>query len=351
MNSDSAPLDAPRAARGLSKPIWALVKWALFAVVLAFVGRHAYRLWGQVDPQAVRLNWGWLALALVVSIAGWVPSAIFWRQLMAILNAHAPWLETLAAYYCGHLGKYVPGKATTLVVRAAMLRPCGVPAAVAAFAATMETLTYIAAGTATAVALLPRMLADAPRFRELAAGWSAGYLRLMFPLLAVAISVTGLVVFSRLSRWMARRVRARVPGAASLDQPVPARFYVASFAAFLAAWWLQGAVLGLTLQAISVEPVDWRRLPDWTGDSAVALVGGFLAVFAPGGLGVREGLLMELLHEQVGPHEAVLATVLVRVVSFVGEVLASATLYAMVRGARSKIDGGWQAGPRRPPVS
>jgi hypothetical protein len=99
------------------------------------------------------------------------------------------------------------------------------------------------------------------------------------------------------------------------------------FAGFVAAWWLQGLALGLTIHAVSTEPWKWDDWPFWTGSSAVAMVGGFLAFFAPGGLGVREGLLMELLERQLGPREAVLVALLLRGVSLVGEILVALALY------------------------
>ena len=69
----------------------------------------------------------------------------------------------------------------------------------------------------------------------------------------------------------------------------------------------------------------------WTGAAAISMVGGFLAVFAPGGLGVREGLLMEILRHQAGPHEAVAAAVLLRAVNLAGELLVAGALYLVVR--------------------
>jgi hypothetical protein len=53
---------------------------------------------------------------------------------------------------------------------------------------------------------------------------------------------------------------------------------------------------------------------------------GFVAVFAPAGLGVREGALMEILGPQIGP-TAVVAAVLLRIVCLVSEVLAALALY------------------------
>ena len=103
---------------------------------------------------------------------------------------------------------------------------------------------------------------------------------------------------------------------------------------FLAAWWIQGLALGLTIQAVSAEPVNWGDWPFWTGAAAVAVVGGFVAIFSPGGLGVREGLLMELLSRQLGPHEAVAVAMLLRGVMLAGEILAAVGLYYAVAGGR-----------------
>jgi uncharacterized membrane protein YbhN (UPF0104 family) len=80
--------------------------------------------------------------------------------------------------------------------------------------------------------------------------------------------------------------------------------------------------------------VNWGDWPFWTATAAVALVGGFLAVFTPGGLGVREGLMMELLTRQIGPHEAVLVAVLMRGVALASEILAAGALYYGVAGVK-----------------
>ncbi len=71
---------------------------------------------------------------------------------------------------------------------------------------------------------------------------------------------------------------------------------------------------------------DLSQWPLWTAAVAAAITGGFLAVFAPGGLGVREALLFEALKDQLGP-QAVAVAVLMRVVSMIGELSAAAVLW------------------------
>ena len=47
---------------------------------------------------------------------GWLPSVWFWRSLMGSLGGRVTFADAARAYYCGHLGKYVPGKAMVLVI-------------------------------------------------------------------------------------------------------------------------------------------------------------------------------------------------------------------------------------------
>ncbi|HTI50315.1 MAG TPA: hypothetical protein VL475_05170, partial [Planctomycetaceae bacterium] len=125
----------PSATRPPASPrrwLWPTLKWGLFFVVLAFVGLHAAKLWGEFDSRTLRLRWGWLALATVVSVAGWLPSVWYWRRLLGALGARPEGGQLLRAYYCGHPGKYVPGKAMVILIRATLLVPSGVPAATTA---------------------------------------------------------------------------------------------------------------------------------------------------------------------------------------------------------------------------
>ncbi|MGE5194400.1 MAG: lysylphosphatidylglycerol synthase transmembrane domain-containing protein [Deltaproteobacteria bacterium] len=317
--------------RGLiAKSVWAVVKWGMFLAVLIFVGRHGYKLWTEVDSHPTRLSWGWLALATATSVAAWLPSVWYWRKLILNLGMRPPWPQVFRSYYCGHLGKYLPGKAAAIVIRAALIRDAGVPAAAAALTVTVESLTYMCAGTLLAILLFSWLAPYLPAW--IAAGAAHPLRRGILIFLILCGGVAGLAVVVR----SYDRLLAMFRGAAAESLPpravAPVRTSLAGVVVFLAAWWIQGLTLGLTIQAASPEPVNWGDWPFWTGTAAVALVGGFVAVFTPGGLGVREGLLMELLSRQLGPHEAVLVAVLMRGVALAGEILIAGALYYGVAG-------------------
>jgi hypothetical protein len=60
-------------SRNIFTGLWPILKWVMFVAVVVFVARHGYGLWNQVEGHATRLNWGWLALAAVMSVVAWLP--------------------------------------------------------------------------------------------------------------------------------------------------------------------------------------------------------------------------------------------------------------------------------------
>lgn len=338
MPAHEAADGAARQPGGWRSRAYAVLAWGLFLAVIGFVGRYAWNLWHQVGAGPARVSWSWAAAAAGASIVAWLPSCWYWRYLLQRHAGRLPAVAVLRAYYCGHLGKYVPGKAAAIVIRTALLRPLGVPVAVGAYTATLEALVYMASGAVLAAALAPLTGGlDGPLGRGLAAlNWHGATRWLgrapewltVLPLVAAVAAVTALAL-------LAGRLERFAHSATAREEPqLPSRgawvFRVLSgFLPFLAAWWLQGLVLGLTLRAAGAGAFNLADWPDWTFDAAVAMLGGFVAAFAPGGLGVREGLLLLLL-EPAAPRQAVLAAALWRAASLAGEAAVATVLYYVV---------------------
>src|SRR5579872_1541512 len=322
---------------GIRRRLWAILKWTMFLAVLFYVARHGYALWNKAERATMPISWGWLALAAVSSVAAWLPSVWYWRRLMARMGKTAPWPQVFRAYYCGHLGKYVPGKAAVFVIRAALLKDAGVAAVISALSVLVKSLTDIWAGAIVALLLFP---IEARRLPEHWPEWIAvGAQDLLGPF-GVAAIVAAVGAFALISIiWWNHRVQGFFIAGGGLPMTSAGslmRMIFEGALVFLPAWWIQGLTLGLVIRAFSSGPWVWGDWPFWTGTAAAAIVGGFLVLFAPGGLGVREGLLMELLAPQLGPHQAVVVALAWRGVSLAGEILAAGALYYAVAGAKTE---------------
>ncbi len=349
MRAPLTPAIALLAAAGSALPnrikfLWPIVKWAMFLAVLGFVARHGYVLWtdprwATVDHQAVHLHWGWLALATVTATVAWLPSAWFWRRLLSNLGPTPAWPQLLKSYYCGHLGKYLPGKAAAIVIRTALIKEAGVSPVPAAVSVTVESATYMWAGTLLVVILFPSLAHYLPQQIVAAAG--DPFRRAGLATLVVCGGLAGLALLMRHSYRLTTMFRGAAGDLPAASSDAPVRTALTGVVVFLAAWWIQGLALGFTIAAVTGRPLAWQDWPFWTATAAVALIGGFVAVFTPGGLGVREGLLMEILSRQLGPHEAVLVAILLRGAALAGEILTAGALYYAVNGKKGgeKVKG------------
>jgi uncharacterized membrane protein YbhN (UPF0104 family) len=275
---------------------------------------------------------GWLVLSGLAYAVGWLPSVWFWRRMIKRVGGKVRFDDAARAYYCGHLGKYVPGKATVLILRSAMLKDRGVLVSVSVLTATCETLMMMATGTALAVALLPwlirpEQLADWPAWLRsvVATPWLpgvivAGVCLLLSPLIASLLT------------WLAVKFTPKGILEGESRVRITPKLVIQGLAAFAGSWIMHGLSLGLSVRAVS-DTVSLASWPVWTGGVAAATVAGFAAVFAPGGLGVREGLLMAVLANQhdVTNGQAVVVPLLLRAVWFISEICVAIVLYYSIR--------------------
>ena len=148
------------ATNSSKRRLWTVAKWLLCLAVIGFVGKRGYELW-QRDTVELEVQPLWLVLAGFVYVIGWFPSVWFWREAARRLGGDVSIMAAARAYYCGHLGKYIPGKAMVLVIRGCMVADQGSPMRIGMLTAAYETLVMMGAGLAFGVALSPQLFANA----------------------------------------------------------------------------------------------------------------------------------------------------------------------------------------------
>lgn len=343
---------------------WPAIKILFTVAILIAVGRYFYReLRSAYDEGILSRSFhpGWLVLAGGLYILGLGCSAWFWIRLMRSLSERPPILPSIRAYYLGHMGKYLPGKAWALVLRATLARSAGVGLGVAGVTSLYEVLTTMAAGALLAIVVFA---VDAPD-RLPPGDWSglsrlftqqspdpAGVDRKVLVVLALAmLMMVGLpiipVVFNRLIRRLRslKNLMARQPQS---ETALPARLHIRmsvlleGLGMTACGWMLLGASLWAVLQAVLEEP-RMMSLPEWGRLSAIlslSYVAGFIIVLIPSGLGVREFflhlfLIPELSRQWTDPASsvatAVWAVLLLRVVWTTAEIVTVGIVYGFPR--------------------
>jgi hypothetical protein len=254
---------ATRAARVLGT----LLAVGLVALLLVRLAQ----LWNEHPVPLGDADWPLLVLALAVSGAAMTAYGAVWPTTFRALGAEPP-AGLLAAFYAGQLAKYLPGGAWQYVGRASLAARLGVPFRLGAGSLLLEAACSLAAAAVVA----SFVLATTPVLGAAAAA---------IALLGVGAAELG----GRLH--VVRRVVADLGALRSAT------------ARYLLVWIVFGAAFWLT--AAALYSVSISQLPLYTGVFAAAWAAGFVVVFAPGGLGVREAVIVGLLRGRLGESEAI----------------------------------------------
>jgi uncharacterized membrane protein YbhN (UPF0104 family) len=242
----------------------------------------------------------WLAYGLL--IAGWRILLRGWGQQLS--------LKTAARIWClSNLGRYLPGKVWSIAGLAVLAPRAGVAGwAAAASAVAMQALA-VGTGVAVVAATSP---GAAPPVRLAVA-------------FAIAMGSVFLLTARPLTAAVARATAGRLP-----VTPLPTSAVVFGAGAALASWFLYGAAFWLI--TLGFTPATPTTLTMAVGSFTAGYIVGLLALFTPGGLGVREMVLVGLLTPAVGGGPAIVVAVASRLLLTLTEVVAALATLAFGRG-------------------
>jgi uncharacterized membrane protein YbhN (UPF0104 family) len=336
---------------------WPVLRFLLVIAIVIAVGRQFAgdlrrpELW----RRSIRAEWLALAGLLYLVSLGFI--ACYWYRMLRMLGQQVPFLAAIRAHYCGQLGKYLPGKAWALVVRASVVRDSvrleigivssfyevltsmatGVLLAALLFIVTAGSTSFTEASLGESLELLWRLLGDLILSREpkmAALDVPSSILLCLVLLLPLGIPILP-PVFNRLAHRLTKPFRQE--GAAPLPR-MESRSLLEGMVLSSGCWFLMGTSLWSTLRAVGVEqPWTWETLAHNTASMAVSYVAGFVILFIPSGLVVREFFLTLLLlprliplvqgNERDARDAVVLAVILLRLAWTAAELVIVGILY------------------------
>lgn len=310
--------DVPRSSRWR---IWITAgKVLLCALVVAAVTWALIRQFQKVQWSQVRFEPGPSILGVFALLAvGCMRLAASWTLLTAYghpLN----WRIQVSTAWVPQLGKYLPGGIASVAGVVYILRRYNVPGAVALGAVVLLDGLAVIAGL---IVSTPLLLWGPVRHR-MPEAWIFSLL-----LTAIGLFVIHPRIFVAMLNWILRKLRR---------QPIPAAPPVAGYIwpvlAIFAQWLFAGTALWLL--TLSLTPVSITMIPLFIASAALAITLSFLAPFAPGGIGIREGLYLITIGPAVGPAAAIVVLAM-RVLQTLVEIGLAAIGLIVLRKAENPI--------------
>jgi hypothetical protein len=314
----------PRMSQAMRQRLWLAARTVLAVAIVIGVTQKFMRI--LEDPEFANfrfsIRYELLIPAGILYLIAHCFWASFWVRLLKAEGVSVTWYAGLRAYFVSQFGKYIPGKVMVIVIRVGMLQNSKGTSLAVAVTATFETLTSMASGALLGVLLLP-YLGVLP---VSVSGKSSA-------LMVVAALPVALGVLNK----MAARMVARKRGPDALPLPAPSLWLLTQGLLHgVCGWCLLGLSLVLVVESVSMNVLGIsENYPVYLGAVTLSYVVGFVILFAPGGLGVREFILMATL----APHftvfldpataegVAIVIALLLRLSWSVGEIVMALTLY------------------------
>jgi glycosyltransferase 2 family protein len=288
-------LGASVADRASERRVRVLAQVLLVAAAV-FVVLRVRSLWHGGHIELADVDWAALAGSFVLAAAGTAAGALIWLVILDGLGVK-PRLRWAGLFFQAQLGKYIPGSIWQYAGRAAVARTHGIPVGPVGVSLAVEfAAAAIAAGSMAAL---------------LVGWWGA----LILAAVAVLLVAGG------------RPMRSRLPVSVTIRATL----------LYLPVWLLLGASFWLCARGLVAVPAGDLAL--YMGAFAVAWLAGLLAVYAPGGLGVREAVLVALLHGRIGAADALVVAAASRLTLILADVLlAAVSTAALRRRGRPQLD-------------
>ncbi len=299
---------------------WRLVRGLVGLVVIAFAVRTLARQWDEIRAQGVtwQLDAGWIAASLLLTWAMYLGLVWGWRALIVAWGERLGFWQGVRIWLLAGLGRYVPGKVWALLGMAVLAQREGVTGTTAMGSSIVMQLLALATGGAVAIGFLGSVVLD-----QYLPGGAAGAVALGMVALMASLVVTN----PSAMQW----IGTRTGQPAAVRAVRPEQLAVAGLPNLVAwlgyglalVWLVNGTLAGVTL--------DW---PLATGAFTASYLAGYLFLLAPGGIGVRESVLILLLQDSIGLGNATAVAAASRLALTVNELGVALPLLLLRRSSR-----------------
>jgi uncharacterized membrane protein YbhN (UPF0104 family) len=275
-----------------------ILQWIFVAVIFIFLGKMVWENWNQVKDASFTLRALPFTLSTLIFALSYFIQIWAWYLITLKLGIALSPRETLKTWFYSQLGKYLPGKIWLLLGRIYYYESRGKSKKSISVALYFETVTVTIAGGMIFLAALVL-------FQETRPFYFGGQPLWLIPVLILAFTSVHPQFLQKIMNWaLVLFKRERI--CLSISYWDILRILFVSVVA-----WLVGGI-GFYIFVASVHPATPEYILFLTGALAVSSTLGLIAIFAPSGLGVREGVLVYLLSFMMATPVAVIISVLTR---------------------------------------
>lgn len=252
-----------------------ILKYGFLVLVVIFLARYFYKNSESYRNLDVSINWAVFAGAVGFYFLYKITLASLWHYMTKLNQCGIGYFRAITAYLYSILGKYIPGKVFMLLARIPAYEEAGAPIRKVTICFFLENIcTLLGAAFLFLVSLLffPNdILADYT--------WATVGLVVVF---FICINPKIINFFLKIMEKLIHKKDMQIP--------MTYKQMLKVVLLFIGNWLIVG--IGFYMLAYSIYPIPLSEMLYTAGIFGLSCIIGILAIFAPSGLGVREGILV-----------------------------------------------------------
>jgi uncharacterized membrane protein YbhN (UPF0104 family) len=286
------------------------VRFLIVLVILFFFIRYIYTNWTSVSQYQWKFNYTLLISSLMLVIANFIFLIQIWRKIISRMGYFLKFAKAFKIFFYSSMGKYVPGKVWSVLGMVYLAEKEGIPAKVGVTSAVLnQALNMIAGLLLVLIVSGTRFLGGLPK-------------ALYFPLAGILIISIYPPLMERVLNILLKLVKKE-----TIKINLSFQHNLAFTLFFMLSWAVYGVAFNVFIR--SLAPYSWELVPFVASAFAFSYIIGFLSVFVPGGLGVREGILVFYLSHYFPLPVATLIALLSRLWMTAAEILGLAVSFKL----------------------
>jgi len=277
----------------------------LTLVIFVFLFKKLSSEFSKINLKTLSFNVKYLILSFFFVPLWFSLLSYAYKFILSSMNEKISMIDSMRIIGLSTFGRYIPGKVWFTVGRTLLAERIGISKRKAFSAVVIETVYLVLTGLLFFVFI----------FRYLN-NYSLLYL-IIFPLFYIFVSSIKPVFFVRLMNFVLKLFKKE---SIVMDMPVRDVFflnliYIFMWIGFGFQYFFLLKSIGIcfdNIYTLAIYPVSW--------------VLGFLVIFIPSGIGIREGVMVFFLSQVISSHQAIAVSVLSRIQMTLSEILFLLTL-------------------------
>ena len=274
---------------GTKKIIKNILGWLIAIFIFYILFKTIYKHRDELANWKWRIDWFNAAVSFVTLMFAYVTGSLAWRTLIAGFGIKLRLHESFRVIYLANLGRYVPGKVWQVVGMVGLAKEVNVPTPVA-----------LASFALIQIYALPAVFGIIPVTLQM--GNLPDSMTVMLDILYIfmaAVIVIFLVLFFRPGslNWALNKILKLLK-----KEPVQYNPTLKNRIQILTLYIITWALLGTSFHFFIIALLSESQIPliFSAGTYITAYTFGYVALVAPAGLGVREGMMSALLATRLG---------------------------------------------------